>query len=102
MSADEATRLLSEAGCAVGPVETVASLLQNPQVLARQSIVDVEDADSGTLHMTNVIPRFQHFPPQKPIPGPVVIGAHTAAVLQRDLHLSQVEIDALQHRGVIG
>jgi hypothetical protein len=31
-----------------------------------------------------------------------VIGAHTAAVLQRDLHLSQVEIDALQHRGVIG
>lgn len=102
LTAAEATRLLSEAGCAVGPVETVASLLQNPQVLARQSIVDVEDADSGTLHMTNVIPRFGHFSPQKPVPGPVAIGAHTARVLMRDLHLSQAEITALRQRGVIG
>ena len=102
LTAAEATRLLSEAGCAVGPVETVASLLQNPQVVARQSIVDVEDSDQGMLHMTNVIPRFQHFPPQKPVPGPVSIGAHTAAVLQRDLQLSQADITALQQRGVIG
>jgi crotonobetainyl-CoA:carnitine CoA-transferase CaiB-like acyl-CoA transferase len=102
LTAAEATRLLSEAGCAVGPVETVASLLQNPQVMARQSIVDVEDADQGTLHMTNVIPRFGHFPPQKPTPGPVAIGAHTVGVLKRDLQLSQADITALQQRGVIG
>jgi hypothetical protein len=93
---------LSEAGCAVGPVETVASLLNNPQVVARQSIVDVEDADQGMLHMTNVIPRFQHFPPQKPVPGPVSIGAHTVGVLQRDLQLTHADIAALQQRGVIG
>ena len=102
LSADEATRLLSEAGCAVGPVETVASLLENPQIVARQSIVDVADAALGTLHMTNVIPRFQSFAPQLPEPGPVAIGAHTAEVLMRDLQLTQDQITALKARGVIG
>ena len=102
LPAEEATRLLSEAGCAVGPVETVASLLTNPQVVARQSILDVPDEALGNLHMTNVIPRFESFPPQLPVPGAVEIGAHTVALLQRDLNLSDAEITSLQARGIIG
>lgn len=102
MSSDEATRLLSEAGCAVGPVETVASLLKNPQVVARRSIIDVQDAALGTLHMTNVIPRFQNFPEQNPAPGAVKIGEHTEDILMRDLKLTQDDINTLKSEGVIG
>jgi crotonobetainyl-CoA:carnitine CoA-transferase CaiB-like acyl-CoA transferase len=67
---DEAIAELSAAGCAVGPLETVSSMLENPQVRARGSIVTVEDETLGPVRMTNVFPRFSHHRCEVPTPGP--------------------------------
>jgi crotonobetainyl-CoA:carnitine CoA-transferase CaiB-like acyl-CoA transferase len=98
---DEAIARMSAAGCAVGPVETVRTLLKNPQVVAREAVIEVDDPDIGPLRMTNVIPRFMSHETVPPRPGPSLIGADTAAVLANDLGLSRDDLDQLQQSGVI-
>ena len=94
---------MSAAGCAVGPVETVETLLRNSQVVARGAVLDVEDDDIGTLRMTNVTPRFASQPrPPPPRPAPSRVGADTIGVLQQDLQLSDSELDRLRAAKVIG
>jgi crotonobetainyl-CoA:carnitine CoA-transferase CaiB-like acyl-CoA transferase len=98
---DEAIAAMSGAGCAVGPVETVESLLQNPQVIAREAIVPVEDPDLGPLNMTNVVPKFERHPAPPHRPGPTAVGADTLEVLRRDLGLSDAELERLEAAGAI-
>jgi crotonobetainyl-CoA:carnitine CoA-transferase CaiB-like acyl-CoA transferase len=98
----EAIEKMSAAGCAAGPVETVRTLLQNPQVLARQAILDVQDPELGKLRMTSVIPRFESHEMPPPQPGPNAVGRDTVTVLREELGLSLEEIEQLQRRGVLG
>lgn len=98
---EEAITRMSAAGCAVGPVETVRTLLTNPQVQAREAVIEVEDPGLGRLRMTNVIPRFDGHKPTPPRPGPSSVGADTASVLSTDLGLSADDLDQLRKAGVI-
>jgi crotonobetainyl-CoA:carnitine CoA-transferase CaiB-like acyl-CoA transferase len=100
-SREEAIARMSAAGCAAGPVETVRTLLSNPQVVAREVVTTVADPDLGPLRMTGVIPRFKGHAQQPPRPGPTVVGADTAAVLAADLGLSPAELAALDAQGAI-
>jgi len=100
-SREEAIARMSAAGCAAGPVETVRTLLSNPQVVAREVVTTVADPDLGPLRMTSVIPRFEGHPLQPPRPGPTIVGADTAAVLAADLGLSAAELAALDAQGAI-
>lgn len=84
---DEAIAELTAAGGAVGPLETVATMLDNPQVRARESIAVVKDDSLGELRMTNVYPRFTRHPCTVPAPGPSQIGSATAQILSTDLQL---------------
>lgn len=93
---DEAIDVLTAAGCAVGPLETVATMLENPQVVARGSIATVEDPDLGPLRMTNVFPTFTTNPCPVPAPGPAAIGAGTESILAADLGLDEQTV-----RGVL-
>jgi crotonobetainyl-CoA:carnitine CoA-transferase CaiB-like acyl-CoA transferase len=98
----EAIRLISAAGGGVGPVETVRSLLVNPQVREREAIVEVPDGTSGPLRMTNVIPRFAGHRRALPTPGPLQVGEHTRQILARDLGLDERELARLRVLGAIG
>ncbi|WP_375000386.1 CaiB/BaiF CoA transferase family protein [Aeromicrobium sp. CTD01-1L150] len=82
---DEAIAELTEAGGAVGPLETVATMLDNPQVRARDSIAVAADPTLGPVRMTNVYPRFSRHHCEVPDPGPSVIGADTAELISSDL-----------------
>jgi crotonobetainyl-CoA:carnitine CoA-transferase CaiB-like acyl-CoA transferase len=97
---DEAIAELTAGGCAVGPLESVATMLDNPQVRHRGSIVEVEDPDLGPLAMTNVYPAFQDGGTVIGRPGPAHVGADTDAVLAADLGLSPEELAALREAGV--
>jgi crotonobetainyl-CoA:carnitine CoA-transferase CaiB-like acyl-CoA transferase len=99
---EECIAALSAAGGAVGPVESVGTLLANPQVLAREAFVDVEDEDAGRLRMTNILPQFAGHERKPPRPGPSVVGADTLEVLASDLDLGADEIASLQREGAIG
>ena len=97
---DDAIAELTAGGCAVGPLESVATMLDNPQVRHRGSIVTVEDDDLGPLAMTNVYPAFQDGGTAVGRPGPAHVGADTDDVLAADLGLGPEELAALRETGV--
>ena len=97
---DDAIAELTTGGCAVGPLESVATMLDNPQVRHRGSIVTVEDDDLGPLAMTNVYPAFQDGGTAVGRPGPTHVGADTDDVLAADLGLGPEELAALRETGV--
>ncbi|HYO34825.1 MAG TPA: hypothetical protein VER97_02030, partial [Geodermatophilus sp.] len=77
-----------------------ATMLDNPQVRHRGSIVTVEDDDLGPLAMTNVYPAFQDGGTAVGRPGPAHVGADTDDVLAADLGLGPEELAALREAGV--
>jgi crotonobetainyl-CoA:carnitine CoA-transferase CaiB-like acyl-CoA transferase len=58
----EVMRSFAEADAAVAPVYSVADLMEDPQVRARESIVEVPDAELGPLKMQNVMFRLGSTP----------------------------------------
>lgn len=88
-------------GCAIGPLETVDTIFDNPQVRHRKSFIDVSDSVFGSLKMLRAIPEFLRSEPAQIRPGPSEIGGDTTMLLQRDLGLSDREIAALRDLGII-
>jgi crotonobetainyl-CoA:carnitine CoA-transferase CaiB-like acyl-CoA transferase len=76
----EALALFEAAGVTVGPVCSVADLLDHPYVTGREAIVEMEDAQLGRLPMHNVIPRLSATPGALRRPAPA-LGEHTAEIL---------------------
>jgi len=100
-SRDAAIEAFTRAGCAVGPLESIASVFNNPQIVARGSLVTLADPELGEVTINNAFPRFAHAgaPPLRP--GPSAVGADTAAVLTADLGLDEQELRDLAQRGII-
>jgi crotonobetainyl-CoA:carnitine CoA-transferase CaiB-like acyl-CoA transferase len=98
---DEAIDVLTRAGCAVGPLESIASVFENPQIVARGSLARLADPDLGEIVVNNAFPRFARAGAPPLEPGPAVVGAHTAQVLARDLGLSDDELADLARQGAI-
>jgi crotonobetainyl-CoA:carnitine CoA-transferase CaiB-like acyl-CoA transferase len=81
--------LFEAAGVTVGPVCSVADLMDDPYVKGREAIVEVEDRELGSVPMHNVIPRFSAMPEPFWRPAPSV-GEHTDD-LRRELGLPPPE-----------
>ena len=64
----------------VGPVCSVADLMDHPFITGREAIVHVEDRDLGSLPMHNIVPRLSVTPGTFRYPAPRV-GEHTAEIL---------------------
>jgi crotonobetainyl-CoA:carnitine CoA-transferase CaiB-like acyl-CoA transferase len=77
--------LFEAAGVTVGPVCSVADLIDDPYVKGREVIIEVEDRDMGSVPMHNVIPRFSAMPEPFRRQAPKV-GEHTEE-LRRELGL---------------
>jgi crotonobetainyl-CoA:carnitine CoA-transferase CaiB-like acyl-CoA transferase len=77
---EENLNLFEAAGVTVGPVCSVADLMDHPFVTGRQAIVDMEDRDLGSLPMHNVIPRLSETPGVFRRPAPR-LGEHTEEIL---------------------
>jgi crotonobetainyl-CoA:carnitine CoA-transferase CaiB-like acyl-CoA transferase len=99
---DTAIREFTDMGCAVGPLETVATMLENPQVVARESVTKVHDPRLGQIAMSNVFPRFATVDCAISHPGAAEVGEHTDEVLSRDLGLSREALAELRRLGVTG
>ena len=80
-SRDEALVAMREAGATVGPVYSVDDAVADPHFRERGIIVDVEDADLGSLPVHNILPRLSATPGvwRRPAPN---LGEHTEAVLE--------------------
>jgi crotonobetainyl-CoA:carnitine CoA-transferase CaiB-like acyl-CoA transferase len=98
----EALAVFDAANCAAGPLEDVATMLENPQVVARESIVAVDDAVLGRVRMSNVYPRFASVEARLPMPGASRVGEHTRDVLSADLGIDEDEFERLASAGTFG
>ena len=98
---DEAIAILTAAGCAVGPLESIDSVSLNPQIVARGSLATLEDPDLGQVVVGAPFPRFARAGAPALEPGRTEVGADSAAVLTRDLGLSVDELERLVEAGVV-
>ena len=79
-STSENLALFEAAGVTVGPVCSMADLLEHPYTQGREVIVEVEDADMGSLPMHNIVPRLTGSPGGFRRAAPK-LGEHTAEIL---------------------
>ena len=77
---DEALSVMRAAGATVGPVYDIADIAADPHYAEREIIVDVEDAENGSLPMHNILPRLSQTPGVWRLPAPSP-GEHTQQVL---------------------
>jgi crotonobetainyl-CoA:carnitine CoA-transferase CaiB-like acyl-CoA transferase len=76
----ECQDLFSSADVTVGPVCSVAELIDHPYVRGREVLLDMEDPELGSVPMPNIVPRLSRTPGAFRRPAPRV-GEHTAEVL---------------------
>jgi crotonobetainyl-CoA:carnitine CoA-transferase CaiB-like acyl-CoA transferase len=96
----EALATLQAHEVAAGPINDVAQFIADPQVQARQSVVEHHDPDLGPMRIPGVVPRFSRTPGSIRWTGRVDVGHDTRAVLG-DAGYSHSEIDRLAADGVI-
>lgn len=100
--ADELTKILEDAGVVVGPVNTVAEVVQDPQFQARDMLVPhFHEAIGGDVLGPGVVPRLSRTPGSVRWAGPPRPGAHNHEVYRGMLGLSDPHLHELEAAGVI-
>ncbi len=98
--AEEWIREMEEIGVPCGPINTVDRVVADPQVQARQMIVEVEHKDVGTVRMAGCPVKLSET--QSGIQGPAPsLGQHTEEVLISLLRHSKDEVAQLRRAGVV-
>ncbi len=77
---DEALQIMREGGAVVGPVYDAKMIAEDPQYIAREDIVSVDDPDLGPLKMQAALPKFSDTPGAIYSSGPA-LGEHNEIVL---------------------
>ena len=96
----EVLELLGKAGIPCSPVNRVDRLMTDPQVAARDMLVDVEHPVAGILKLPGLPIKMSMTPGEIKAPAPL-LGQHTEEVLSRILGLTEERINSLRERNVI-
>ena len=96
----EWVRLLDDAGVANGPINTIAEVFDEPQVLARGMQIELAHATAGKVTLVGSPMKFSATPVSYETPPPA-LGQHTQEILEKVLHKSEAEIAQLQSTGII-
>ena len=91
--------LLDAAGVVAGPIYNMEQVYQDPQVLARDMLVDTEDPELGTIRNIGVPVKLSATPGSIRRRAPA-LGEHSAEILMEH-GFTQNEVDALLTDGVI-
>lgn len=100
LSADQVLALMETHGVAAGRVFRAPDMLEDPQFIARQSIVETPHPVFGSVRMQNVFPRLSETPGEVRWPGPA-LGEHTETVLAARLGLAPQALSELRADGII-
>jgi crotonobetainyl-CoA:carnitine CoA-transferase CaiB-like acyl-CoA transferase len=92
--------LLETAGVVAGPIYNMEQVYQDPQVIARNMLVDLEDPELGTLHHIGIPVKLSATPGQirHRAPG---LGEHSVEIL-KESGFSDIDINSLVEAGVVG
>ena len=84
-----------------GPVASVRELFADPQVRARDNILEFPSPLGGLLAMVGIVPRLTASPGRVENAGPVTVGADNEEIYCGRLGLTRDDLRALSHRGVV-
>jgi formyl-CoA transferase/CoA:oxalate CoA-transferase len=91
---------LTAAGVPCGSVRDLQELFADPQIAAREMLVDLRHATAGPVRVLGTPIKLSDTPGSVRTPPPR-LGEHTAAVLLHELGVCREDIDALRTKGVI-
>ncbi|MFP6771027.1 MAG: CaiB/BaiF CoA-transferase family protein [Alphaproteobacteria bacterium] len=96
----EAIEAFEREGGTLAPIYSISQIFNDPQFMAREAIVSVQDNDYGQVRLQGVVPKLTNNP------GEVRhtardLGADNSAVYGELLDLSADDIAALQDKGVV-
>ena len=97
---DEWIKILKEAGIPVGPINTVDRVLQDPQILAREMLVETDHPVAGKIKMAGVPIKLSETPGKVEAPAPT-LGQHTEEILAQMLNYDSAKIEALRSVGAL-
>ena len=92
-------KLLDDAGVVAGPIYNMEQVYRDPQVLAREMLVDTEDPELGTIHNIGVPVKLSATPGSIRRRAPA-LGEHSGEILLEH-GFTQGEVDELLNAGVI-
>jgi succinyl-CoA:(S)-malate CoA-transferase subunit B len=84
-----------------GPVNSVADLLADAQVRARDNVLHVAGPLGAAVAMPGIVPRLSATPGRIRSAGPATVGAHNEEIYCGRLGLSRDDLQALRARGVV-
>jgi CoA:oxalate CoA-transferase len=91
---------LEQVGIPCGPVNTIDQVASDPQILAREMIIDVQHPDAGKFKVVNTPFKFSRTPYKAERASPN-LGEHTEDILSQLLGMTHKEISELEGLGVI-
>jgi CoA:oxalate CoA-transferase len=91
---------LDAAGIPCGPINPIDKVVADPQVLARQMIVETAHPVAGPVQMAGVPVKLSATPGSVDTPAPL-LGQHTTEILHELLGLSAAEVADLKQRNIV-
>jgi len=99
-TSEEWLKLLGEAEIPCGPINTIDRVLSDPQILAREMVVEMEHPAVGKFKLVGSPMKLSETPVQYRTPPPL-LGEHTEEVLRDILKYDQAKISRLREDKVI-
>jgi len=100
-SAAEWVKIIDEAGVPCSPINKVDKILDNPQLTARNMLVNLNDPQAGTIKIAGNPIKICSLPERENrLPAPE-IGEHNLEVFSQYLGLNANDLEALANDGVI-
>ena len=100
-SYEEWEPILLASGIPMGAINSIAQVVQHPQVEARRALVEMDHPRAGKVRMVGAPVRLSETPGSVRTPAPM-LGEHTDQVLVDLLGLDAAQVAALRATGVIG
>lgn len=92
--------LLEEIGVPCGPINSIDKVLADPQVQAREMVIEVPHSTAGSVKLVASPLKIPTSPPSVRLPPPM-LGEHTGQILQELLGLDEQSIRDLRRAQVI-
>jgi crotonobetainyl-CoA:carnitine CoA-transferase CaiB-like acyl-CoA transferase len=97
---EEVVKLLQGARVPCGKVNNIAEMVADPQVEAREMLVDMKYPEVGQVPLSGVVVKLSHTPGKIERPAPKV-GEHNTEIYHHLLGLGEEELSQLKAEGVI-
>ncbi len=91
--------ILNQAGIPNGPINTIDKVINDPQIVAREMILEMEHPVAGKVKVPGIPIKMSESQGSLRMPSPL-LGQHTEEIMMELLGLSKKEIDQLKKENI--